>query len=108
VNKLPPEELRRLNSMEFFIAEIRKADIKPKIIFDIGSYNSVDLKELCDEFGVSVKNGYAFEAHPDMIRHCQNRGVNVLHCAITDYNGCTSFNAIDLKANCHHGCSSKP
>ncbi len=105
-SKLPPEELRRLNSMCYFIEEIKKAGIKPKTILDIGSYNSAHLAELCDVFDVPRNKGYAFEAHEGMHKHCLNRGINLIKGAISNYDGTTIFNAIDLTQPVHHGCSS--
>jgi len=100
------EELKLLNSMCFFIEQIKKYKIEPKIIFDIGAYNAKHLQELGAEFNVSKENLWAFEAHPDMIQHCKKRTDNVIESVITDRDGWTDFNAIDLTQNCHHGCSS--
>lgn len=104
--KLSKEELRRLNSMCYFIEQINKYNIKPKIIFDIGAYNAKHLQELGAEFNVPKENLWAFEAHPDMIQHCKKRTDNVIEGVITDRDGWTDFNAIDLTQNCNHGCSS--
>ena len=100
------EELKLLNSMCFFIEQIKKYKIEPKVIFDIGAYNAKHLQELGAEFNVSTENLWAFEAHPDMIKHCKKRTDNVIESVITDRDGWTDFNAIDLTQDCHHGCSS--
>ena len=106
MKKLPPEELRRLNSMCYFIEQTRKYNIEPKVIFDIGAYNAAHTLELAQEFNVPLLNAYAFEPHPGMIYHCKNRKVNVLEMAISNFDGIVDFNAIDLTQSCHHGCSS--
>lgn len=100
------EQLKLLNSMCFFIEQIKKYKIEPKVIFDIGAYNAKHLQELGAEFSVPKKNLWAFEAHPDMIQHCKKRTDNVIEGVITDRDGWTDFNAIDLTQKCHHGCSS--
>lgn len=100
------EELKMLNSMCFFIEQIKKYKIEPKIIFDIGAYNAKHLQELGAEFNVPKKDLYAFEAHPEMIQHCKKRTDNVFHGVTADRDGWIDFNAIDLTQNCHHGCSS--
>jgi FkbM family methyltransferase len=104
--KLPSEELKRLNSMCYFIEQIKKYKIEPKIIFDIGAYNAKHLQELGQEFNVPKKDLYAFEPHPGMIEHCYKRTDNVLNCVISDRDGWTDFNAIELTQDCNHGCSS--
>ena len=105
-SKLPPEEIRRLNSMCYFIEETKKAGIKPNAILDIGSYNGAHLQELGKEFDVDQDNMFAFEPHPGMVPHAKRRVKNVLECAISDFDGEAEFNAIDLTQQCHHGCSS--
>jgi FkbM family methyltransferase len=105
-SKLPPEELRRLNSMEFFIEEAKRYQIKPNVIFDIGAYNAAHCQELGKEFNIHPDNLHAFEAHPGMVPHAQNRVKNVHECAISNFDGKAYFNAIDLTQKCHHGCSS--
>lgn len=95
-----------MNSMKYFIYQTYIYKIKPKIIFDIGSYNAAHLKELGDTFDVPMSACYAFEAHPGMIKHCQNRSVNVIKSAVSNYDGRASFHAIDLSQKCHHACSS--
>lgn len=106
MSKLPAEEIRRLNSMCYFIDEINKAKIKPKVIFDIGCYNAAHLKELGDEFNVPMKDCYGFEPHPGMVQSAKNRKCNVLQCAVSDFNGKAKFNAIDMTKPVHWGCSS--
>ena len=89
-----------------FIKQIKKYKIEPRIIFDIGAYNAKDLQLLGEAFNIAKSDLYAFEPHPGMIEHCRKRTNNVINWVISDRDGWTDFNAVDLKADCNHGTSS--
>lgn len=93
--------------IDTFLKQIKRFICRPMIVFDIGAYNAADLARLCEGLNLSSNNGYAFEPHPGMHRHIENRKVNLLKCAISNYDSDSIvFHAVDLSASTNHGTSS--
>lgn len=104
-----PETNLGIFAMKKFISIIKKYNIKPFTVFDIGSYNAKDLMLIYNAFrdNLSIYDLFAFEAHPNMIVYCKRRipERNVFNCVISNKNESVKFHAVDLEVNQNHGTS---
>ena len=77
-----------------------------EIIFDVGTRDGHDAFYL--EFTLNSKHEYAIDANPEAIKATQKNypHMAVIHTAISDYDGITSFQQVSHEREDYVGCSS--
>lgn len=98
-----------VNPLEPLVANYRKffgehADI----IFDVGTRDGDDLYYLGEKLNQYGANLYAIDANPEMARQTKKDYSQfiVIHTAISNYNGTTTFQKVDHERMDYVGCSS--